>query len=51
MSLDVNNLKLAANRSALVSGRIAITPYDVRFPKAVIWVVQILEDVCNLVVS
>lgn len=40
----VNNLKLAANRRAVASDRIVVTPYDVRFPKAVIWAVHILED-------
>lgn len=47
----VNNLKLAANRRAVVSDRIVVTPYDVRFPKAAIWAVQILEDVWNIVFS
>lgn len=46
----VNNLKLAANRRARVSKHIVVTPYDIRFPKAAIWVVQILEDVWNMLV-
>lgn len=47
----VNNLKVAANRRAVVSDSIIITPYDVRFPKAAIWVVQISEDALGLVAS
>lgn len=43
----VNNLKIAANRRAVV-GDIIVTPYDVRFPKWSIWVVQILEDIWNM---
>lgn len=44
----VNNLKLAANRRARVNKHIVVTPYDIRFPKAVIWAVQMLEDVWNM---
>ena len=47
----VNNLKLAANRRLRVNDRIVVTPYDVRFPKAAVWAVQIVEDVWNLVSS
>lgn len=47
----VNNLKVAANRRAVVSDSIVVTPYDVRFPKAAIWSVQMLEDVWNLISS
>lgn len=43
----VNNLKIAANRRAVV-GDIVVTPYDIRFPIWLIWVVQILEDVWNV---
>lgn len=35
----------------MVSDRIVVTPYDISFPKAAIWAVQMLEDVFNLVSS
>lgn len=44
----VNNLKLASNRRARVSQHVVVTPYDIRFPKIGIWVVQMLEDVWNM---
>lgn len=44
----VNNLKVAKNRRARVSEHIVVTPYDIRFPKAAVWAVQMLEDVWNL---
>lgn len=47
----VNNLKVAANRRALVHGvdeHIVVTPYDIRFPKVAVWAVQMLEDVWNM---
>lgn len=47
----VNNLKLAANRRAVVSDNIIVTPYDFRFPKAAIWAGQMLKDVLSLVES
>lgn len=47
----VNNLKLAANRRAKVSELVMVTPYDLRFPKAAVWVVQIAEDVMYIVVA
>lgn len=44
----VNNLKVAANRRVKVFERIVITPYDIRFPKAAVWFVQMLEDVWSI---
>lgn len=44
----VNNLKVSANRRARVSEQIVVTPYDIRFPKAAVWTVQIAEDVWNM---
>ncbi len=44
----VNNFKVAANRRARVSSEITIAPYDVSFPKATIWAVQMLKDVCKM---
>ncbi len=43
----VNNLLVTANRRAEV-GRITVTPYDLRFPRVAVWVVQIAEQVLNL---
>lgn len=47
----VNNLELATNRRAVVSNRIVVTPYYVRFPKVAVRAVQMLEDVWNLLAS
>lgn len=47
----VNNLKLAKRRRAVISDSIIVTPYDLRFPKAAIWAVQMAEDIWNLVAS
>lgn len=47
----MNNLKLAVNRRAPVSENIVVTPYDVRFPRWFIWVVQMVEDAWNLVAT
>lgn len=44
----VNNLRITANRRAVVSDRITVTPYDLRVPKIVIWVVQIAEQLFSL---
>lgn len=43
----VNNLKVTANRRARVSEHIVVTPYDIRFPKVAVWVVQIVEGLWN----
>lgn len=40
-----NNLKITANRRAVISDRIVVTPYDMRFPKIAVWAVQILEEI------
>lgn len=45
----VNNLKVAANRRARVKADIVVTPYDVRFPRAAVWAVQILEDAWGMI--
>lgn len=47
----MNILELARNRRAVVSDSITVTPYDVRFPKAAIWAVQMLEDVWHIFAS
>lgn len=47
----VNNLKVAVNRRVEISDEIVVTPYDIRFPKALIWAVQMMEDVFNLVTA
>lgn len=47
----VNNLKVAANTRAVVNGDITITPYDLRYPIWAVWLVQMLEDVFNLLLS
>ncbi len=47
----VNNLKVWANRRAVVNDRITVTPYDVRFPKAASWVAQAAEEVYDFVSS
>lgn len=39
----VNNLDIFANRRAVVSSRITVTPYDLRFPKLLVWVAQAAE--------
>lgn len=44
----VNNLKAMANRRALINKRIVVTPYDLRFPRWGVWVVQSLEDLINV---
>ncbi len=44
----VNNLNLFANRRAQISDRIVVTPYDVRFPRWCVWVVQAIEGVWNM---
>lgn len=46
----VNNLKLYANRRAVVNELVTVTPYDLRFPKVAIWAVQMLEDAFELAV-
>ncbi len=45
----VNNLKIMVQRRYRVNHEIVVTPYDVRFPWPLIWVVQIGEDVLELV--
>ena len=44
----VNNLKLMVHRRYRVNAEFVITPYDVRFPWLLIWVVQIAEDLFEL---
>lgn len=44
----VNNLLVIANRRAVV-GQVTITPYDLRFPRWAVWVVQIAELLWNTV--
>lgn len=44
----VNNLKLAYNDRARMSSAIVVTPYDHRFPRFVVWIVQMAEDVLAL---
>lgn len=44
----VNNLKLASNRRARVNDDIVVTPYDHRFPRWTIWIVQMAEDAIEL---
>lgn len=44
----VNNLKVAVNRRTRVNENIVVTLYDIRFPKAAVWAVQIFEDVINM---
>ena len=46
----VNNLKITVQRRYRVDFEFVVTPYDVRFPWIVIWIVQIAEDVLELVV-
>ncbi len=43
----VNNLKVWANRRAIINDRITVTPYDVRFPKVASWVGQAAEEIYN----
>eukprot|EP00171_Calliarthron_tuberculosum_P014326 IDg14326t1 len=45
----VNNLKVAVNRRAEVSDDIVVTPYDIRFPKALVWAAQMTEDAIRIV--
>lgn len=45
----VNNLKVAANRRAKVNELVTVTPYDLRFPRAAVWIVQMGEDVLRIV--
>lgn len=45
----VNNLKVWANRRAVVDGGIIVTPYDVRFPKAASWIAQIAEEIYHFI--
>lgn len=45
----VNNLKVLANRRAVINDRITVTPYDARFPRFAVWIVQCLEDSVQLV--
>lgn len=45
----VNNLKISANTRCAFNDEIVITPYDVRFPVVLIWAVQMMEDVIELV--
>ncbi len=40
----VNNLKLTANSRAVFNDFITITPYDLRFPRWGVWLVQHAED-------
>ena len=45
----VNNLKVWANRRAVINDSIIVTPYDVRFPMAAIWMFQVAEEMYNFV--
>lgn len=44
----VNNLKVSANTRAVITDEITVTPYDVRFPIAAVWFVQMAEDAIYL---
>lgn len=46
----VNNLKISANTRARYRD-IVITPYDIRYPVALLWFVQMAEDVLQIVVT
>lgn len=41
----VNNLRLVYGRRAKYNTNIIITPYDIRFPKAAVWIVQISQEI------
>lgn len=45
----VNNLKAIANSRAVFNDLITITPYDLRFPRWGVWLVQFAEDIYELV--
>ena len=44
----VNNIKAKVNSRVRVNERIVVTPYDLRFPRWGVWLVQFLEDSINL---
>lgn len=45
----VNNLKISGNPSRIrVDGNLEITPFDIRFPRMLIYAAQMLEDVLEL---
>lgn len=39
----VNNLRITSHRRATISEGIILTPFDIRYPRWCVWVVQILE--------
>ncbi len=45
----VNNLNVFVNRRAQVNDRIIVTPYDIRFPRWCVWIVQAMECTWNMV--
>lgn len=45
----VNNLSVAYNTRYRYNRRIVITPYDSRFPRALMWLAQIIEDLIYFV--
>ncbi len=47
----VNNLKVFSKRRVRYNEHIVITPYDIRFPRAAIWIVQIAEATFDLVIQ
>lgn len=44
----VNNLKISRSRRVQFDDTIVITPYDARFPKWCVWLVQMAEDMVSL---
>lgn len=44
----VNNLRVIYHRSAIYNAHITITPYDIRFPIAAVWTVQIFQEVLRM---
>lgn len=41
----VNNIKARANARAVITNRITATPYDLRFPRFAVWIIQPIEDI------
>lgn len=46
----VNNLKVYGAARIQYNHRIVITPYDDRFPRIAIWIVQVIEDIVDLII-
>ncbi len=44
----VNNLRITKIRRWRIDENVVVTPYDARFPRLAVWVVQVAQDILDM---